>query len=93
MTAALAFTIDEIEADASLVAGATKECFNCDPDNPHGVTTAKCIVCGGTGRQVLAAAQIAEELGAAKAGTDGGENAAKEKPSSGGGDEDEYLEY
>lgn len=93
MTAALAFKFDEIEADASLVADATKECFDCDPDNPRGVPTDKCATCGGTGRQALAAAQIAEELGAARAGTDGGDGAPKEKPSADGGDDDEYLEY
>jgi hypothetical protein len=90
MTAAFAFKIEEIEADASLVAGATKECFDCDPDNPRAVPRKSCRTCGGSGRQELAASQIAEELIAAQNETD--------TPDEGGGDNgsedsDLYLDY
>jgi len=101
MGAALAFTIEEIEADPSLVAGATKECFDCDPDNPRAMAPDKCTTCGGTGRQALAATQIAEELTAARNADDGDGSAGggrnygsdDENDSDGSEDPDLYLEY
>ena len=98
MSAALAFTIEEIEADPSLVAGLTKECFDCDPDNPRAAPREKCLTCGGTSRQALAAAQIAEELTAARNADDGDGSGSRPSSEQGeGGTDDEdgdlYLEY
>jgi hypothetical protein len=99
MSAALAYQISDVEADASLVSGLTKICFDCDPDNPRAVKQKNCITCGGTGQQALAAAQIAEELSAARAETDmpsEGRQANEENDDDGsddGSDSDLYLEY
>ena len=47
---ARAFTFEEIEADLTLVEGATKECFTCDPDNPRSIPRPTCPSCLGTGQ-------------------------------------------
>jgi hypothetical protein len=73
------FRIDEIEEDPSLVEGATKLCFDCDPDNPKSGDRATCKTCNGTGQQALAAAEIAKEL-----------KASKRRPTSEHADEDFY---
>lgn len=96
MSVAYAYKISDVEADASLVAGLTKICFDCDPDNPRAVARKNCATCGGTGEQALAAAQIAEELGAARMETDTDKKVDVENDQSDGdGDEDSdlYLEY
>jgi hypothetical protein len=81
MTAALALKIEE----ADDLAGATKECFGCDPDNPRAVPRPKCGSCRGTGRQPLAASQIALELAEARE-----EGDHQDRGGDGG---DLYLEY
>lgn len=72
MSVALAFKISDIEQDQTLVDAVTKECEGCDPDNPRAVARDKCKLCGGTGRQALAAGDVAREISAAKGG--GGES-------------------
>lgn len=63
---ARAFKIEEIENDPSLVDGATKDCFDCDLDNPLRVDRATCKTCEGTGQEPLAIAEIVKELKASK---------------------------
>lgn len=57
-----AIKIEDIEADETLVAEATKDCFACDLDNPRRVKRETCSVCKGTGREPLAALEISREL-------------------------------
>ena len=116
---ARAFKIEEIEDDPSVVEGATKECFDCDVDNPKAVAAlmrklkldpcrrpnniadmlrAACQTCGGTGQQVLAAAEIAKELKASKRTPlgDGNDDLSTRKASrrkKAVDDDDLYLEY
>jgi rRNA maturation endonuclease Nob1 len=82
----LAVAFKDIEADFSIVDGVTKECYGCDPDNPRAVPRKNCQSCGGSGRQPLAAREIAEELSATKTG------AASASPSLDDSD-DLMLEY
>jgi len=79
---ARAIKITDIEEDETLVEKATKECSGCDPDNPKAVKRENCKICKGTGRQPLAALEIAREL-----------RASKKKPATASNDDDLYLEY
>lgn len=90
MSLACAIRIEDLEADESLLNGATKACFDCDLDNPRRVTQEKCTTCCGTGRQELAAKEIAIELRASKSESQKGSEGGKSRLV----DEDDlYLEY
>jgi hypothetical protein len=81
------YSLKEIEADLSIVEDATKECASCDPDSPKAVPRSKCKVCGGTGRQKLAAIAILKELNSSEAEEE------DQIPEGDEYEEDEYLEY
>ena len=66
----LAYAFADVEADLSLVEGATKDCPGCDADNPRAARRDECKTCDGTGRVPLAAVEIAKELKAARAEKD-----------------------
>lgn len=93
MSLAFAVKFSELEADLTLVSGETKECYDCDQDNPRAVLRETCASCGGTGRQPLAASEIADELRTTKTG-------GQDRGSGGGGgggrvedSDDLLLEY
>lgn len=97
MSLALALDFSQLEADPSMLDGATKDCPACDLDNPRHVSREGCETCGGSGQVGLAAGEIAKEIKASK-------NEKPEFNRDGGGDDDEgaedgvededlYLEY
>jgi hypothetical protein len=84
MSLALALDFSEVEADPSMLDGATKDCPACDDDNPRAVSKLDCQTCGGSGKVGLAAGEIAKELKASKS----------EQPDLGRVPSDDlYLEY
>jgi hypothetical protein len=58
---AFALRISDIK-DVDSLASLTKECFDCDEDNPKAHPKASCPTCKGQGRQVLAVLEIVREL-------------------------------
>lgn len=86
MSLAFAVKITDLEEDESLLDATTKTCFDCDLDNPRRVPQQSCQTCRGTGRQALAAKEIAVELRASKREGD----KASSRPVD---EEDLYLEY
>lgn len=82
----VALKISDVEQDFSLTSAVTKECFDCDPDNPRAVRPELCKTCGGSRRQALAANDVAAELSASKTAPAPGKTR-------GGADDDLYLEY
>jgi hypothetical protein len=96
MSLAYALDFTEVEADPSMLDGATKDCPACDLDNPRAVAREGCKECGGTGKVGLAAAEIAKELRASRTEKpdrgDGGSNDDDEGGATEEYDEDLFLE-
>jgi hypothetical protein len=78
-----AITVAEIESNPSCLKGMTKECYTCDLDNPRAIPRETCKVCGGSGREGLAASEIVEEL----------REARSNKKQEASEDSDLYLQY
>jgi len=90
---ARAFAFEELEEDPSLVEGQTKECSACDPDSPKPVPREKCSICGGTGREKLAAMEILSDLRASMAQGLGDEEQDIPEGDEYEDDDGLYLEY
>jgi Zn-finger nucleic acid-binding protein len=78
MSLALALDFSALEADPSILDGATKDCPACDVDNPRAVPREGCETCGGSGQVGLSAGEIAKEIKASR----------NEKPEFNRGDDD-----
>jgi hypothetical protein len=59
--------VEDVINDPSLAEGLTKECSACYPLTPYHQERENCTVCGGSGEEPLAIAQIAKEIAEAKA--------------------------
>jgi hypothetical protein len=62
MSPALAYRERDLEEDLSPVKGLTTECARCDPDNPLAVPQHDCPDCKGSGRTLIALAEIVEQM-------------------------------
>jgi hypothetical protein len=90
MSLAYALDFTEVEADPSMLDGATKDCPACDLDNPRAVAREGCKECEGTGKVGLAAAEIAKELRASR--TEKPDRGASDNDDEGGGDTETFDE-
>jgi len=63
---ATALSCRALEKDAAPAACLTVECANCDPDNPRGVPSRSCRVCGGTRRARVRLGDVVAEIRASR---------------------------